>query len=84
MVAVSEFTRQLALEHYKREIEVIPNGVDLDRLRPAGIRVNDPPRIVFAGRFMAQKNPLQIVHALAELEDLPWELRDARRRPLDA
>ena len=73
VVAVSKFTRQLALEHYEREIEVIPNGVDLDRLRPAGIKVNEPPRIVFAGRFMAQKNPIQIVRTLAELTDLPWQ-----------
>ncbi len=73
VVAVSEFTRQLALKHYAREIEVIPNGVDLDRLRPAAIQVNEPARIVFAGRFMAQKNPLQIVHTLAGLKDLPWQ-----------
>ncbi|MBN1452052.1 MAG: glycosyltransferase family 4 protein [Anaerolineales bacterium] len=73
VVAVSEFTRQLALKHYTREIEVIPNGVDMDRLRPAGIQVNEPPRIVFAGRFMVQKNPLQIVHTLAELKDLSWQ-----------
>jgi glycosyltransferase involved in cell wall biosynthesis len=73
VVAVSAFTRQLALEHYAREIEVIPNGVDLARLRPAAIQVNGPPRIVFAGRFMPQKNPLQIVHTLAELKDLPWQ-----------
>jgi glycosyltransferase involved in cell wall biosynthesis len=62
----------LALKHYVREIEVIPNGVDLAQLRPAAIRVNEPPRIVFAGRFMAQKDPLQIVHTLAELKDLSW------------
>ena len=73
VVAVSEFTRQLALKYYTREIEVIPNGVDLDRLQPAAIQVNEPPRIVFAGRFMAQKNPLQIVHTLAELKDLSWQ-----------
>ncbi len=73
VIAVSEFTRQLALKHYKCEIEVIPNGVDLDRLRPTDIRVQEPPRIVFAGRLMAQKNPLQIVHTLAELKDLPWQ-----------
>jgi L-malate glycosyltransferase len=72
VIAVSEYTRQLALKHYKREIKVIPNGVDLDRLRPAGIRVQKPPHIVFAGRFMEQKNPLQIVRTLAELKDLPW------------
>ena len=73
VIAVSEFTRQLALKHYQCEIEVIPNGVDLDRLRPTDIRVQEPPRIVFAGRLMAQKNPLQIVHTLAELKDLPWQ-----------
>jgi len=66
VVAVSEFTRQLALKHYPREIEVIPNGVDLVRLRTADIRVNEPPRIVFAGRLMAQKNPVQIVYTLAD------------------
>ena len=73
VIAVSEFTRQLALKRYPREIEVIPNGVDLDRLRPAGIRVQEPPRIVFAGRLMRQKNPLQIVRTLAELKDLSWQ-----------
>jgi glycosyltransferase involved in cell wall biosynthesis len=73
VVAVSAFTRQLALEHYTRAIEVIPNGVDLDRLRPADIKVNETPRIVFAGRFMVQKNPMQIVHTLAELKGLPWQ-----------
>jgi glycosyltransferase involved in cell wall biosynthesis len=73
VVAVSEFTRLLALEYYEREIMVIPNGVYLDQLRPANIMVNEPPRIVFAGRFMAQKNPLQIVRTLAELKDLSWE-----------
>jgi len=73
VIAVSEYTRQLALNHYHCEIEVIPNGVDLERLRPTGIRIQDPPRIVFAGRLMAQKNPLQIVHTLAELKDLQWQ-----------
>lgn len=73
VVAVSAFTRQLALKHYSREIEVIPNGVDLDCLQPSTLKVNEPPRIVFAGRFVAQKNPLQIVYTLAELKDLPWQ-----------
>jgi len=72
VIAVSEFTYQLALKHYPRDIGVIPNGVDLARLRPAGIRVQEPPRIVFAGRLMKQKNPLQIVRTLAELKHLSW------------
>ena len=73
VVAVSNFTRQLAIKHYPREMTVLPNGVDLARMRPASIKVNEPPRIVFAGRFMNQKNPVQIVHTLAGLKDLSWE-----------
>jgi glycosyltransferase involved in cell wall biosynthesis len=73
VVAVSEFTRQLALEHYRREIEVIPNGVDLEQVRPGAIRVQRPPRIIFAGRLIQQKNPIQIIRTLAELKDLPWQ-----------
>jgi glycosyltransferase involved in cell wall biosynthesis len=73
VVAVSGFTRDLALKHYHVPIEVIPNGVDLSALAPSEIKLNDPPRIVFAGRFVAQKNPLQIPRVLATLKDLPWE-----------
>jgi L-malate glycosyltransferase len=28
--------------------------------------------LVFAGRFVPQKNPLQVVRTLAELRDIPW------------
>jgi glycosyltransferase involved in cell wall biosynthesis len=73
IVAVSEFTRGLALKHYNEEIKVIPNGVDLGAPNPEKICVNATPRIVFAGRFMTQKAPVQIVRVLKELSDLPWE-----------
>jgi glycosyltransferase involved in cell wall biosynthesis len=73
IVAVSEFTRQLALKKYKHEIQVVPNGADLNALMPNQIVPNDPPRIVFAGRFMEQKNPLQFVHTLNELKELNWQ-----------
>jgi glycosyltransferase involved in cell wall biosynthesis len=52
---------------------VIPNGVDLDTLKPGRVQLNEPPRIVFAGRFMAQKNPLQLVQTLNELKKLDWQ-----------
>jgi L-malate glycosyltransferase len=70
--AVSAYTRELALNSYPVEVEIIPNGVDLAALQPGQIEVHDPPTIVFAGRFMAQKNPLQIVRSLSTLQDLPW------------
>lgn len=73
IAAVSSFTRQLALNSYSTPVEVIPNGVDLQELDPGEIRLQDPPRVVFAGRFMPQKNPLQLVRTLAALKDLPWQ-----------
>lgn len=73
IVAVSEFTRQLALRTYKEKIQVVPNGVDLPALVPARVVLNDPPRIVFAGRFMEQKNPLQFVQTLNDVRELAWQ-----------
>jgi len=73
IAAVSEFTRGLALQKYDKEIQVIPNGVDVNALRPEHICLNKPPRILFAGRFMPQKNPLQVVRTLNELRELPWQ-----------
>ena len=74
IVAVSSFSRQLALAHYPVPIEVIHNGVDLASFPVDRIEVNDPPRIVFAGRFVPQKNPLAVIRTLAELKDLKWNL----------
>jgi glycosyltransferase involved in cell wall biosynthesis len=71
VVAVSEFTRRLALEHYHVPVEVIPNGVDLGNL-PTWVPSQGAPHIVFAGRFMEQKNPQHLVEALFRLKDLPW------------
>jgi glycosyltransferase involved in cell wall biosynthesis len=73
IIAVSEFTRQLALKQYNDKIQVVPNGVDLNTLMPGQILLNDPPRVVFAGRFMEQKNPLQVVQTLNELKELKWQ-----------
>jgi len=47
--------------------------VDLSTVQPDLIHLNQPPRIVFAGRFMAQKNPLQLVQTLNGLKQLQWQ-----------
>lgn len=73
IVAVSEFTRQLALKKYDVKIQVIPNGVDLGTVASNFVQLNQPPRIVFAGRFMAQKNPLQLVQTLDGLKQFQWQ-----------
>jgi glycosyltransferase involved in cell wall biosynthesis len=88
VVAVSRHTRELAENHYRVHMEIIPNGIDLS-LRNGGLHTHHPPRIMFAGRFVTQKNPLQVVETLAGLKDLEWEcvmmgdgplLEDVRRR----
>jgi len=84
VVAVSEFTRGLALAAYPVPVKVIFNGVDLAEYDPGSIEVNDPPRIIFAGRFVPQKNPLGLVRMLAEVRDLPWQcimIGDGAMRP---
>jgi glycosyltransferase involved in cell wall biosynthesis len=54
------------------EIQVIHNGVDLTSLDPGTIQPGSPPQIVFVGRFMPQKNPLQVIRTLATIKDLSW------------
>jgi glycosyltransferase involved in cell wall biosynthesis len=83
VAAVSEFTRQMALLRYDVPIEVIPNGVKLADLPsqtirpPADKRKGHPslaiPRLIFAGRFMEQKNPAHLIQALEQLRELPWQ-----------
>ncbi|MFN3491050.1 MAG: glycosyltransferase family 4 protein [Anaerolineales bacterium] len=72
VIAVSEFTRQLALKHYDVNIGVIPNGADVSHLIPNPLQVNQPPRLIFAGRFVSQKNPLAIVRILSQIKHLDW------------
>jgi len=84
VVAVSEYTRALALKYYPVDVRVIPNGVDLKNLAPAALSVHKPPAIVFAGRFMPQKDPVGLVETLAQVRDLPWKctmLGDGPLRP---
>jgi glycosyltransferase involved in cell wall biosynthesis len=84
VVAVSKYSLQLALVHYAVNIEVIPNGVDTHQIMPKKLVQNKPPRMVFAGRFMEQKNPIQVVRVLAGLKHLPWScvmLGDGPLRP---
>ncbi len=72
IVAVSEFTKTLAQQHYTVQPMVIPNGIELPRLNDEDIIVHQPPRLIFSGRFAPQKNPLLVVKTLADLSELPW------------
>jgi len=83
VAAVSEFTRSLAAASYPGvKVQVIHNGVDISGLDPGEIVVNDTPQVVFAGRFMAQKDPIMFVRGLHAVRDLPWRAVMAGDGPL--
>jgi glycosyltransferase involved in cell wall biosynthesis len=73
IATVSNQTRQLALAHYPVAIEVIPNGIDLAGCQPASLVPNDPPRILYIGRFSPEKNAAMVPQVLSRLADLPWQ-----------
>lgn len=72
VVAVSQYSRRMALNSYNVPIDVIPNGIDYGKIKNSDIQVHETPEIVFAGRFVPQKNLLQIVKTLSEIRDLNW------------
>ena len=72
VIAVSEFSRQMALKSYNVPVDVIPNGIDYDNIRNNNIEAYDVPEIVFAGRFVPQKNLIQIIKTLETVKDLKW------------
>ena len=72
VVAVSEFSRRMALNTYDVPIDVIPNGIDYDKIKNPQIETHETPQIVFAGRFVPQKNLTQVIKTLAEIKDLNW------------
>ena len=73
VIAVSEFSRRMALNSYDVPIDVIPNGIDYEKIRNPQIVRHDTPKIVFAGRFVPQKNLRQIVKTLTLVKDLNWQ-----------
>jgi glycosyltransferase involved in cell wall biosynthesis len=74
ITAVSEYTRQLASKHYPVDIRVIPNGIDTQAFnQQRNLIPHKPARLIFAGRFVPQKNLPVLVHVLNEIRDLSWE-----------
>ena len=68
VIAVSAQTRELALEHYDTDIQVIPNGIDTEAMKPQDLKVHTPPRILFIGRFSPEKNAIAVPKILANLK----------------
>ncbi len=73
VIAVSEYSRNMALKSYAVPIDVIPNGIDYEKIRNPQIVPHETPVIVFAGRFVPQKNLGQFIKTLVEVRDLNWQ-----------
>ncbi|MCE5244742.1 MAG: glycosyltransferase [Syntrophobacteraceae bacterium] len=73
VTAPSEHIRLLAERAYDVPVKVLPNGVDLSKIR-ANPATNVPPRLVFAGRFNSQKNLAFLLDVLSGVTDLDWRL----------
>ncbi len=72
VVAVSEYSKSMALKSYAVPIDVIYNGIDYQKIHAPAVHPHSVTQIVFAGRFVPQKNLQQIVATCSRLRDLSW------------
>ncbi|MCJ7518671.1 MAG: glycosyltransferase family 4 protein [Anaerolineaceae bacterium] len=73
VAAVSNQTRQLALKHYKVDIQVIPNGIDPASYHPGKFSNIKAPTIIYIGRFSPEKNALAVPQVMVQLTRLDWQ-----------
>ncbi len=71
VVAVSKYTKELALKRYDVPIEIIHNGIHINTQQHVN-QLQDPIEIVFAGRMIDQKDPVQVVRILAQCKQYQW------------
>ncbi len=71
-IAVSEFTKNLAQKHYPCSVRVIHNGVSTKEFDPGEICIQEMMNLLFVGRIVPQKNPMQVIRTLSEVDDLNW------------
>ena len=85
VTAPSEHIREMAGRTYHRPMEVIPNGLDPSSVIHSPPGINDPVRLVFAGRFNPQKNLPLLIDLADRVRDLDWVmdlLGDGPQMPL--
>ena len=70
--AVSEHVRELATQAYGVPVQTILNGIAPTGICAAPFAMHDPPHLVFAGRFVSQKNIPVLIEALSRLAAAPW------------
>ena len=59
VIAVSQYSRGMALKSYHVPIDVIRNGIDVQTVRMQDLEKHPLTEIVYAGRFVPQKNLIQ-------------------------
>jgi len=71
-IAVSPSARNSIIKYFKGDIEIIPNGVDMERFCPNHVKIskyNDGKiNILFTGRIEKRKGLKYLLHAYAELK----------------
>jgi glycosyltransferase involved in cell wall biosynthesis len=71
ITTVSAFTASLARKDYGITPIIIPNGITVRE--SLTITPHTPPVILFAGRFVAQKNLDVFIDVLESIRDIPWK-----------
>jgi phosphatidyl-myo-inositol alpha-mannosyltransferase len=82
-LAVSTVARDYIQRHFPGPVEVLPNGVDLDRFRTRALRGDGVPTILFVGRLDPRKGLPDLIDACARL-DVPFRLVVVGDGPLRA
>jgi L-malate glycosyltransferase len=70
--AVSAFTASLVHKQYGMTPQVIPNGMDMKTIEGGQLSIHEPPVVIFVGRFVQQKNLMELVEVLNLVRDVPW------------
>jgi glycosyltransferase involved in cell wall biosynthesis len=70
----SQYTKDLAFNAYGVSSIIIPNGMDMSSFQQVASAPHDPRRLIFAGRFIPQKNPLFMIDVLDKVKDLSWQM----------
>jgi phosphatidylinositol alpha-mannosyltransferase len=79
-LAVSEEARACVLRHFPGPVEILPNGVNLERFRPGLPRLerfdDETPNILFVGRFDPRKGLPELMTACGDLarDGIPFRL----------
>jgi len=75
IVAVSQRPRKLAQKYYPVKIDVIPNGINVAKYQNIPSTLQDPPMIMFIGRFSPEKNSQLVPKILSHVSDLNWKCK---------